>query len=94
MKKSIDNVYQCNACNRIFVRESGRPRLKSYCEEMGKKATLLRVDDISNVIEGYKKFLINVVDLNSFSAKQRIFIESAFVQGAEVMFHSAVHLRK
>ena len=83
-----NKFYECDKCNRIMLRESNNKRIKSYCNEMKKDGTLIRVDDINKLIKRMRKrHLKHGVDLSTFKQSDRLFLQYAFEQGATVMFN-------
>lgn len=82
------NWYHCSNCNVITQRDSEKKRIKSTCKVTGKKSTLVKIEDANKLAEKLrKKFLKNIIDLKSFTPKERFFLYMAFEQGSMVTFN-------
>ena len=83
------NLYYCPKCKTIAQRDSKSKTIKSTCSETGKKSILVKVDDTYLLSVKFRKyFLKNAIDLNSFTKKERLFLNMAFEQGAQVVLNS------
>lgn len=83
------NYYYCSKCHRITQRDSDAKKIKSTCEETGKKGFITKIKNADELATKLRKvFLKNQFDLDSFKPKQRIFLEMAFEQGAKVVFNA------
>ena len=58
------------------------------CDETGKTGRLMKIEFNSKFIEKLcKEYLPNGLDLSSFKEKEILFLEAAFIQGANVMMN-------
>lgn len=82
------NWYHCSNCNVITQRDSEKKRIKSTCEANGAKSTLAKVENANKLAKKLRKqFLKNIIDLKSFTPKERMFLYMAFEQGSMVTFN-------
>lgn len=90
--KGKTNWYLCNKCSGIIERESNAKRIKSDCVEMGNKPSILtRIDSDYRLAEILRKrFLKNILQLDSFSKREKTFLYLAWQQGAMVVFNRIV----
>lgn len=83
------NLYVCPGCMQIVKRTSDKKSMKSHCLELNKEFMIQRIDNPDDVIvKMRKRFLKGRFDLTSFDTDHRAFLESAFEQGATVMFNA------
>lgn len=84
----MENKYNCNLCGKIVSRDSDKKWIKSYCDERGKYSRLMKIEFNHKLVDKLcKEFLPNNFDLSSFKEKEILLLESAFVQGANVMMN-------
>ena len=80
--------YKCNLCGKTVSRDSNKKWIKSMCDETGKTGRLMKIEFNSKFIEKLcKEYLPNGLDLSSFKEKEILFLEAAFIQGANVMMN-------
>lgn len=83
------NYYLCNKCYGIIERDSNKKEIKSICDETSKDSKLLLIESADKLAETLrKKYLKNLLALDSFKPNERLFLEMAFEQGAKVVFNS------
>lgn len=86
MEKS--NLYRCNLCGAVVRRESNKAWIKSMCDTTGKDSRLMKLTLNQKLIDKLcKEFLPNQFDLSTFEKSDRIMLEMAFSQGANVMMN-------
>ena len=86
------NWYLCNNCSGIIERDSKAKRIKSTCEESGNKPSILtkieNADKLAPILR--KRFLKHIIELKSFTPKERMFLNMAWEQGAKVVFNRII----
>lgn len=82
------SYYYCSECNGILKRDNEISRFKSVCTQTGKKVFVTKITDVDKFAEKLRKrFLKNMIEINSFSRFEQLFIKQAFEQGAKVVFN-------
>lgn len=82
------NKYKCNLCGKIVSRDSNKKWIKSMCDDTGKTCRLMKIEFNSKFIENIcKEYLQKRFDLSSFKENEILFLEIAFIQGANVMMN-------
>lgn len=82
------NYYYCPKCFAITTRESSAKKIKSYCDRFYTETFIKRIDSADELAVKFRKeFLKNAFDLGSFKGFERGLLESAFEQGAKVVFN-------
>lgn len=62
--------------------------MKSFCTEFNRQTTLVRIDSPDKLAKKLRKrFLGNMFALKGFKQVDRMFLEMAFEQGAQVVFN-------
>lgn len=83
------NYYYCSKCNKLTQRDSDKKKIKSTCDESGESVFIVKVKDAdTHAIKLRRQFLKNLFALETFTKKERMFLEMAFEQGAKVVFNS------
>lgn len=83
------SYYYCPECSGILKRDNQNSRIKSVCTQTGKKVFITKITDADKFAEKLrKKFLKNMIEINSFPRFEQLFIKQAFEQGAKVVFNS------
>lgn len=90
--KEESNLYLCNKCSAIVERESNAKKIKSTCSETGnKKSTLTKIENADKLaVILRKRFLKNILVLDTFTQKEKHFLYMAWEQGAKVVFNRIV----
>lgn len=84
----MNNHYLCPCCSAIVPRESDKNTIVSSCDESGKTVKLRLVksaDELSRILR--KRFLKNILELETFTKSDRMFLNMAWEQGAQVVFN-------
>ncbi len=83
------NYYYCSECHSITKRESKAQKIKSACDTTGKTVFITRINNADELaIRLRKTFLKNIIDLDSFKPKERMFLEMAFEDGAKIVLNA------
>jgi TRAP-type uncharacterized transport system substrate-binding protein len=83
------NYYYCSKCHTITQRDSKAQKIKSMCDLTGKTVFITRIKNADELaIKLRKVFLKNLIGLNSFKTKEKLFLEMAFEQGAKVVINA------
>lgn len=80
--------YKCKYCGKVVTRDSDKKWIKSECEETGVTTRLIKIEFNHKLIDKLcREYLPKGRDLSTFSKKEILHIEMAFVQGANVMMN-------
>lgn len=84
----MENKYKCNHCKKVVTRDSDKKWIKSDCEETGVTTRLIKIEFNEKLVEKLcKEYLPKGRDLSTFSRKEKLHLEMAFNQGANVMMN-------
>lgn len=88
----MSNWYLCPNCSAIVEHDSKAKRIKSICSESGNKTVYLyKIETAEKLAKNLRKrFLKNILALDTFSEKDKMFLYMAWEQGAKVVFNRIV----
>ena len=84
----MENKYKCKYCGKVVTMNSDKKWIKSECEETRVMTRLIKIEFNHKLIDKLcREYLPKGRDLSTFSKKEIIHLEMAFVQGANVMMN-------
>ncbi len=84
----METKYKCKHCGKVVTRDSDKKWIKSICEETGITTRLIKIEFNHKLIDKLcKEYLPKGRDLSTFSKEEKLHLEMAFVQGANVMMN-------
>ena len=84
----MENKYKCKHCGKVVTRDCDKKWIKSDCESTGKTTRLIKIEFDHKLIDKLcHEFLPKGRDLSTFSKKEILHLEMAFVQGVNVIMN-------